>query len=542
MNVKQRLKFYLLVVISTVLLIGCNNDYKHNDVCNKSLENSTKNIEIKQENLFVNIFDGGQVNLKIPDGFKENKWIQTCGPSLMLEKQNNEYVFNAPILRKDTKFCYSFLSEFAKKRNISINVTSKKIEIYIDHASLPTLQQLVKIIKKNKEEHGNKRIISWQRISIKKEQLSQINGIFIGGRQSVLMNGILREIRTEAEKYNRIELELNTNTSHSYNNLMPILKLSKDYNNIKIKSIDLYDDGSLEYVDLYNFSKNIASQNSYLSDLINKSYEIDNYINTSGNMPTSIVRQEIDALPNISIDSIASAYSWHRFYPTVYHFLRSDYLDKNINLEDFKTFLGNAVQQMKWDQYSFFNKEQKMLFEKITGFNPSQMEKLYTDDKSPDFIFTGTAAWGKKEKGFYAQEQVNVIRNAILDSGDFYLGKKHNVFFKGHPNQKVKSINDEILTSIADIKNISANISLEVLQMTGMLAKGGVGGMASSLYFTIPQSKVRFIVFSSSKYIHSKDDLLNTPLVQIMLQLNIVEKENLYFWNDLKRCNQYYCV
>ncbi|TLS74668.1 hypothetical protein [Photobacterium damselae] len=146
---------------------------------------------------------------------------------------------------------------------------------------------------------------------------------------------------------------------------------------------------------------------------------------------------------------------------------------------------------------------------------------------------------GGETKEYYAQQQVNVINNAINDTSPYYLGEDYDLFFKGHPAGGI--INDIILGNFPDMINIPAKISFEVLMMTGMLPDT-VAGIASSLYFTIPADKVNFIVFTSSDTITDREEALKSPLVQVMLTLGIVKEKDVLFWADLPDCSSGVCI
>ncbi|MDG2733185.1 hypothetical protein P7M77_24420, partial [Vibrio parahaemolyticus] len=163
-------------------------------------------------------------------------------------------------------------------------------------------------------------------------------------------------------------------------------------------------------------------------------------------------------------------------------------------------------------------------------------------DKSPlaNFVFTGTTTWaGGEEKEFYAKQQVNIINNAINETSPYYIGKEHDLFFKGHPRGGV--INDIIISSFDNMVNIPSAISFEVLMMTDMLPDT-IAGVASSLYFTIPAENIKFIVFTSSEEITDREQALKSPLVQVMMTLGIVKEENVLFWADMPDCSSGTCI
>nr|WP_158135082.1 hypothetical protein [Photobacterium damselae] len=183
-----------------------------------------------------------------------------------------------------------------------------------------------------------------------------------------------------AQNKNRLNIEIYTNTTHALNNLAPIIQPLYNNENIKISHISLYDDGSAEYVNLYQWK-----------DTPNKVDALENEVTLLA-----------DYLAGTSPDApkwMGNRYNWHKLYDTDYYFLRKDYLDVEANLHDFRNYLGPAAKQMPWDEFAKLSDSQQALFLDIVGFDKEQLQQQYSQSPLPNFIFTGTTTWaGGKRK------------------------------------------------------------------------------------------------------------------------------------------------
>lgn len=506
----------IFCLVSAILLSACNDNQNTVDVVV-----STVNDNVIENNTY-------QVKpIDTPTTFDSYSWIQTCGTPILKddEKYSLSFDFVAPELDQDEKFCFEFTGDVDGKRYVTqtnLTVVAPTLEVYVDHASLPSLQQLMHIITVKNKYKQNKRFVSWARIVMNNIQAKELNvEIFPLSAQNGTSQEMIDAIKDYAISKNRLNLELSTNTNGSMFNLSPIIKEMSDYNNIKISKINLFDDGSLEYVRLYNWKdtegKIITLDNNIV---VNKNY----LENNSAEQPTGIYAN----------------YNWHKLYETNYYFLRKDYLTVEPKLHDLREYLGGSLKQMSWDTFSQLSKGDKELFLNIVGFDQEKLQQEYQQSELPNFVFTGTTTWaGGKTKEYYAEQQVNVVNNAINETSPYYLGREYDLFFKGHPRGGI--INDIILGSFNNMIDIPAKISFEVLMMTGMLPDT-VGGIASSLYFTLPAEKVSFIVFTSSDTITDREDALKSPLVQVMMTLGIVKEKDVLFWSDLPDCSSGVCI
>lgn len=453
------------------------------------------------------------------------KWIQVSGKNVHLNNNTSlKASFNAPELTQDEVLVFKLTAsdQYSTKEDfVRVNITAPTVSVYVDHASLPTLQQLAIIID-DKNGYENKKFVSWGRVNIPDDIANKLNIVKVSLSGNNTSQELIDLLYDYSLKTNRFKLILFTNTAHATNNIKDIVKLSNERSNVQIGRIELFDDGSAEYIDLYGWKP-----------YLDKAYDL--------NMAADSFEQYVNGLSNdINTYGVAGRYSLSKNYPVKYHFLRADYLDVEPDLSVLKEFLGGSVSQMKWDYIDNFDEEQKQLFYHSVGLKPEELEAEYNKKDNDNFIFTGTTTWaGGETREFYAQQQINVLKNAVLDSGDLYLGKQYDLFFKGHPAGN--DINTMILNGFPEMYDIKSSISFEVLMMAGLLPQK-VGGIASSLYFSLPSEKIDFLVFTSSKDVTDREEAMKSSLVQVMLKLNIIKEEQVKFWSDLKDCSSGVCI
>lgn len=463
-----------------------------------------------------------------PQDIKSYGWSQTCGIPVLSEEDKTSFTFNftAPELHEDQQYCFEFNATTSKNTKYTtkttINVVAPTLELYIDNASLPTLHQLMHIIESYEENLTRTRFISWGRVSITDEQVRDMLNIstfpLVSNNTS---QKLVDAVKSYAQSKNRLNIEIYSNTTHALKNIKPIISSLSGNPNVNIAEINLYDDGSAEYINLYNWKNTPNKIDALNADLL-------------------VMKDYVEGYSTQSPSYMSSRYNWHKLYDTEYHFLRADYLTIEPNLNDLRDYLGNSLEQMDWGKFEQLSKAKQQLFLSIVGFDKDSLEKSYANSPNKNFVFTGTTTWaGNETREFYAKQQINVINNAINETSPLYLGEEYDLFFKGHP--RGGDINNMILNAFKDMINIPASISFEVLMMTGSLPDK-VAGIASSLYFTIPAEKVDFIVFTSSDDITDREEALKSPLVQVMMKLGIVEKQAVQFWSDLPNCESGVCI
>lgn len=505
----------IFCLVSAILLSACNDNQNTVDVVV-----STVNDNVIENNTY-------QVKpIDTSTTFDSYSWIQTCGTPILKddEKYSLSFDFVAPELDQDEKFCFEFTGDVDGKRYVTqtnLTVVAPTLEVYVDHASLPSLQQLMHIIQNKNVHLQNERFISWGRISLTQDNEKKLNAHSYNLDGNNTSKEIVDAINDYVDLHNRVNLELHSNTVGSPNNLSPIIRELVNKKNVNISLINLYDDGSADYIGLYNWKDKLDKIEILKNSLL-------------------IQKDYLNGVSSTKVEGVDGVYNWHKLYNTNYYFLRKDYLTVEPKLHDFKEYLGDSLKQMSWDAFSQLSNDDKELFLNIVGFDKEKLQQEYQQSELPNFVFTGTTTWaGGETKEYYAQQQVNVVNNAINETSPYYLGREHDLFFKGHPRGGI--INDIILGSFNNMIDIPAKVSFEVLMMTGMLPDT-VGGIASSLYFTIPADKVNFIVFTSSDTITDREDALKSPLVQVMMTLGIVKEKDVLFWSDLPDCSSGVCI
>ncbi|MCG9962551.1 hypothetical protein [Shewanella cutis] len=462
----------------------------------------------------------------IDTSYDSFKWVQVCGvPVLNNQDENSLSIdFLAPESDKDQKYCFEFTGHKGNDtyvKSYDVTVVAPTVEVYIDHASLPTLQQLMHMVEEHDKDDTTKRFVSWERVKLSETAQDILNAKFFNIVNNNISTQFIDAIVNYAKNKNRVNVKLFSNTAVSITNLSPIIKALKSSANATISKINLYDDGSFEYMDLYSWKESDSKIELLDRDSI-------------------LLKSYLDGESDVRPQAMSARYNWHRIYNVNYNFLRKDYLDVEPKLNDFREYLGDSLTQMQWDQFSKMPLYKQKLLLSIVGFDKAKLQSQYDSSSLPNFVFTGTTTWaGGETREFYAKQQVNVINNAINETSPYYLGRDYDLFFKGHP--RGEDINDYIISSFEDITNIPASVSFELLLMTGMIPDK-VAGVASSLYFTIPADNVDFIVFTSSEDITDREEALKSPLVQVMMKLNIVKEDNVLFWSDLPNCESGVCI
>ncbi|MFZ7157053.1 hypothetical protein ACLS0M_10135 [Avibacterium avium] len=405
-------------------------------------------------------------------------------------------------MKKPILLCIGLLS--------TLQSFSKQFDVYLDYATLPSLNMMFDLVEK-KDNQQIERIIGFERFNLSEDKLSafpqgKISFSKVSLKDFTAFSDLL--VNKIAQSDELVELFIHTNLDHSFYNLPNVLeKLSPIANKFTIKHLYLYDDGSMNYKDLYE----------------HREQDIKKLLASSQN---ELAKKLASHSNNNELDSI-SRYTWHKFFPTDYILLRPDYLTIDEKMQPLKEFIGNNVSAMSWSRFEKLSPEQKTLFLKLVNVDENTLHKLKNNSEERTFIFTGTTTWEKdKDKRLAnAKTQVKVLEDFLKPDGKFYLGNKIKVFFKGHP--KGDEINEYILKQTG-AENIPANIPFEVLMMTNSLPDY-VGGIMSSMYFSLPATHINKVIFLDSDKVKNKNDAKAQTLSKLMLMLNVITPEQIAF-------------
>nr|BAF91160.1 alpha2,3-sialyltransferase [Vibrio sp. JT-FAJ-16] len=376
----------------------------------------------------------------------------------------------------------------------STTTNNNAIEIYVDRATLPTIQQMTKIVS---QKTSNKKLISWSRYPITdKSLLKKINAEFFK-EQFELTESLKNIILSE----NIDNLIIHGNTLWSIDVVDIIKEVNLLGKNIPIE-LHFYDDGSAEYVRIYEFSKLPESEQKYKTSL------------SKNNIKFSI--DGTDSFKN----TIENIYGFSQLYPTTYHMLRADIFDTTLKINPLRELLSNNIKQMKWDYFKDFNYKQKDIFYSLTNFNPKEIQEDFNKNSNKNFIFIGS-----NSATATAEEQINIISEAKKENSSIITNSisDYDLFFKGHPSA---TFNEQIINA-HDMIEINNKIPFEALIMTGILPDA-VGGMGSSVFFSIPKEvKNKFVFYKSGT------DIENNSLIQVMLKLNLINRDNIKLISDI---------
>ncbi|MGR6652135.1 hypothetical protein ACU6T3_11825, partial [Avibacterium paragallinarum] len=254
------------------------------------------------------------------------------------------------------------------------------MEIYLDYASLPSLNMILNLVE-NKNNEKVERIIGFKRFDFNKEILNSFSKERIEfSKVSILdIKEFSDKLYLNIEKSDTpVDLIIHTNLDHSVRSLLSIFKtLSPLSHKINIEKLYLYDDGSGNYVDLYQHrQENISAI----------------LIEAQKKLKDALENRETDADKLHSL----TRYTWHKIFPTEYILLRPDYLDIDEKMQPLKHFLSDTIVSMDLSRFSHFSKKQKELFLKITHFDQNIFNELNIGTKNKEyktFIFTGTTTW-----------------------------------------------------------------------------------------------------------------------------------------------------
>ena len=308
------------------------------------------------------------------------------------------------------------------------------------------------------------------------------------------------------EKYPNAKIEIHTQL---FLKCFDYGKLLKSIPQDRIASIHLYDDGAGDYTGLYNMKLANKVEETLATD--EKTWE--EFF--TGKSPTPGTLR----------------YSLEKIYPgkVVHHMMRPEYLELAVHGNKLDP-IQNRVKSVKKIDFEnmakTFTTEQKELYFDLVGFDQKVVKDMYDKSPNPDFALTGTTTWegGSADRDFYAQAQINMIKNLVLPAGDLnkYLdSKEYDFFFKLHPNGS--DINDTITAAFPDYERIPDAVGYEALIVAGLIPEK-TGGILSSLYFSLPKDKIAYLIYTGSR---------EDALVQVMTELDIIVDAQLHSWDSL---------
>lgn len=379
----------------------------------------------------------------------------------------------------------------------------KKITLYLDPATLPALAQLIHFLQ-NKEEESF-RIFCYNRYPLLENVIRNEMGIETffsnvpqSGMWAYCPESVLTLISDCALKEN-ISLEIHANLGHSLTVIAPITQLAQQNKNIHIDHIHLYDDGSKEYLDLESL------KHTNLHYLLNVSLmDMHAYLKKAGVTLTN---------------PIIAQYLWGHFYPTTYHLLKKDYFIKT-------DFIQPIFQQIEQNCLSIDFSERTLSAQnkdclcKMVGLNESLQNKLKQSHKG--FLFIGGITMYLDDEIDYANELLKIAQKST--SGNYDA-----LFFKGHPTYLSDKFNYPILQTINNIIEIPKELPTEVLLVTGLLPSK-VGGINSSIFFSLPNENIEHVVFTDKKYY--SHEISNQKFIDVLLRTECVKEEQLFSWYD----------
>ena len=383
------------------------------------------------------------------------------------------------------------------------------LEIYIDRATLPTVQQAAMLVG---SQSSNPKLICWQRHPIDNKALLQR----INAKSFSSIAPLCQHATEVLSSHQSSHVTIYGNTYWS-KDLARLIRHLSQISGVEIKQLELVDDGSSEYQKMFHWQR--LSLSKQIQDLQAGLENLKSYLTDGDNSLIRLLTRHSNKLPR----RISSIFNWHHLFPTTYHMLRMDYLDKP-ELSQLKRYLDGNTQQIRWDYMSnsLFSEEQQSLFYQLLNVSLEDQALIQARDRQQqaEFMFIGvdsTSASGEL--------QTKVIADSRQESGLIPQINAKKMLFKGHPFAKF----NQVIVDAHQMDEMPSMIPFETLIMTGNLPKK-VGGMASSLYFSLPNNyHIEYIVFSGSK-----KDLEEHALLQIMLYLKVISPERVYFSEQFK--------
>lgn len=389
---------------------------------------------------------------------------------------------------------------------------AKKVVLYIDLASIPAMAQIKNYLQMRDDK--SEYIFALTRFDISDKldsknvhfvHLDHKNGFDLNALKSIL-NGIAKE--------GKINMHIHVNMSHSVYLIKPLLDYVLTHKHrARIKSIDFYDDGSMMYVDLDRFAevKNLSAK------IYKTKAELAEFFKTGKESVIS--------------DRVLAPYVISMFYPSKYHMLEPRYFDLTPKVAPIFALIQDNIVKINF----FQDFKQRGEYMRLLGYS-KELDLLFPKNQK-SFIFTGTTTWtwDGSVREDYATAQLNAIVNFTDPKSKIYLGDKYKIYFKGHPGglDINKIIMDKAAKQNIDITSINPRISFELLIMSQNLPTK-VGGIASTLYFSLPKDKIAQIIFVPNGKIKTREDALNDPLVRVMIKLEIIKPSQVIFWDELR--------
>lgn len=382
----------------------------------------------------------------------------------------------------------------------------KKITLYLDHATLPALAQLIHFLQ-HKDDDSFK-IFCYDRYPLLENFIRNEMGIdalffYIPPKDDEWVHcpdDVLELINNYALQEN-VSLEIHANLAHSLTLIAPLTQLAEKNKNIQISHLHLYDDGSKEYLEL----ESLKYANLYY--LLNISLmDMQVYTKKAGVHVTN---------------PVIARYLWGYFYPSTYHVLKKDYFIKTDFIYPIFQKINKNCRSILFSE-DILSTQEKEYLRKMVGLSDTLYNQLKQSHNGFMFIGGITYYLDAEYETSYANELLKVAQKSV--SGDY-----DRLFFKGHPSYISDKFNQLILKNIDNIIEIPKDIPIEVLLLIG-LCPNKVGGVNSSSYFLMPQEKLSHIVFTDPKYYTYS--ILNKDFINILLRLGCVKEEQIFYWYD----------
>lgn len=352
----------------------------------------------------------------------------------------------------------------------------KKLHVFLDVASGPTLLQMIDFIRLPKTD---KKIIAWERNRQNNpELLSKYNACEIKyipieahKKNSYLWRRVLADIREELKKDPNIKIVFYTNLYHVNVLLFPILQRLSPKN---IQMIHLYEDG-------YG---NIAASRF---DEIIKNHQFDPKLK-----PKQFKKRN-------------DAYYLGFVFPTVFHISFSNYIQKHPKLKDLYFLLQQGqgeIQDVDFKKIKqSLTKSEKNDLKHLLNLDADFYQKLFQKSSQKTAFFLSSAGLSTDE----IQKEARIFKK-------IYQSCPYTVFLKPHPASSSRILTQILQKDIPQLFVIPSHIPVEAFYLTDCLPDY-LMGYGSSVFLSMPLEKMLFYIKRIPKDTYLPF-LLNTGLIR----------------------------
>jgi hypothetical protein len=346
------------------------------------------------------------------------------------------------------------------------------------------------------------KLITWLRCPLDEAQLHGAQALYLK-QMAAVSPAFIDVVCQLLQRFHVQRLELHSNHHHARNGVLPLLRsvLARRLLAPGQIALELYDDGRL--------SVRHRGELAALPDLGQALVD-----------GAEALRATVfDGAPTVW--SLATSYSWHRFFETRYHMLWPELYLSEGSSTGWDDGLKAAARPMRFDHAHALGPARWSRYLAYFGLQAAQRQALRAFASDPEsFVFVGMSVWDAQENRRRLHLQLDTIA-ALRERGLLDFGR---LGFKGHP----ANLDGEasLRTALGDnVQPVPARLPLEVMMMDGLLP-AAFGGVISTAYLNLPPERLRFMICNAA----SPSECLAQPDVQVMLKLGMITPDRVHPW------------